>query len=174
MKKIIILFTVLVVVNGLVFSSDFGADGALKNNKLSLESMLLYALQDEYLALTEYETLVKNLGVSKPFTNIIGSEKTHIQKLEELYKSYNIKIPKVDTKPYLYIPKTSSEAGKVGVEAEIKNIAMYEKFLKEKLNDDVRAVFEFLKSASENHLAAFKRLSTNTIGNGSGSGKGRS
>ena len=55
------------------------------------------------------------------------------------------------------MPATLNEANQIGVDAEINNIAMYEKFLEQELPDDVRTVFEKLKDASENHLAAFEK-----------------
>jgi hypothetical protein len=48
-------------------------------------------------------------------------------------------------------------AFETGVEAEIDNIKMYEKFLTAKLPDDIRDTFERLKKASGNHLRAFQR-----------------
>ncbi|WP_187759820.1 ferritin-like domain-containing protein [Thiospirochaeta perfilievii] len=158
MKKIIGL--ILLSLGGFtsfIFGENFGADGALNESNYTLEEMLEYAIEDEYLALNEYEALIEKFGPIKPFTNIIESEKTHIAYLKELYSSYNIEIPKVDTTSHLYIPKNVEEAAKIGVDAEVKNIAMYNKFLKEDLPLDVRNVFEFLKKASENHLKAFRR-----------------
>ena len=40
--------------------------------------MLTYAIQDEYLALAEYELIIEKYGSMRPFSNIINSEKTHI------------------------------------------------------------------------------------------------
>ncbi len=39
----------------------------------------------------------------------------------------------------------------------MENIAMYERFLKTNLPDDVREVFSRLLAGSKNHLDAFKR-----------------
>ena len=49
-----------------------------------------------------------------------------------------------------------TEAYQAGVNAEVNNIAMYETFLAQELPDNVRAVFESLMRASENHLRAFQ------------------
>ena len=57
--------------------------------------------------------------------------------------------------------------------AEVKNIAMYEKFLDQDLPDDIRLVFANLMQASEKHLAAFERLDER-VGLGGTAGTGAS
>ncbi|MBN2617526.1 MAG: DUF2202 domain-containing protein [Spirochaetales bacterium] len=155
MKKIIIL--TLSLFSFMLFSQDFGSKGALESKDFTVEEMLSYAIQDEYLALNEYQAIIKKFGNVKPFINIISSEKTHIEYLENIYKTYNYKIPSVDTTKFIHLPDSLDEAAKIGVDAEIANIAMYDKFLKQKLPNDIREVFEFLKKGSENHLQAFKK-----------------
>ena len=92
-------------------------------------------------------------------------------------------IPKDNAAPHVVVPATLAEAFKIGVDAEIKNIAMYEAFLRAELPADVRLVFEALKNASQNHLAAFERgTARGTVaagagfkagaGNGNGAGNG--
>ena len=157
MKKIVYLITVMLGLSSYISAEDFGANGALSAENLNIEIMLEYAIQDEYLALTEYEMLMDKFGLNRPYSNIAESEKTHIRYLEAIYKDYNMDIPEVDATNHLYIPEDLSEAAQIGVQAEIQNIAMYEKFLKEDLPSDIREVFEFLKRASENHLRAFQR-----------------
>lgn len=63
-----------------------------------------------------------------------------------------------DSAGHLVIPSSLADAAKTGVQAEIDNIAMYNKFLSGNLPKPVADVFTFLKSASfANHLEAFKR-----------------
>ena len=107
---------------------------------------------------------MKEFNVTRPFSNIIKSEGTHISLLEPLFDKYNVVIPNKDWESLLEVPSSLNEAYEVGVEAEIKNIAMYELFLKQDLPDDVRIVFERLKSASENHLRSFERQVDRKIG----------
>jgi rubrerythrin len=52
-------------------------------------------------------------------------------------------------------PKDWASAIEAGRQAEIDNIAMYDRFLAQTLPADVRQVFEQLKAASQNHLRAF-------------------
>ena len=148
-------------------SSDYGAAGAADDGSYTLEAMLEYALEDEYLAHAEYELIINELDATRPFTNIIKAEETHIKLVEGLYSDYEIELPDVDPSLYVALPDSIEAALATGVEAEIANIAMYETFLNQELPDDVRAAFEALKSASESHLAAFE-------GNNGGNGNQRS
>ena len=137
--------------------SGYGAAGSFENSDFSLEQMLIYAIQDEYLARAEYEYLINELNAGSPFTNIIKAEETHIALLIPLFEKYDFEAIEDTSSEYL-IPATSiTEALETGVLAEVNNIAMYELFLATDLPDDVRAVFIELRDGSENHLAAFER-----------------
>ena len=160
-------------------NTDIGAAGASVDNEYSLEEMLVYAIEDEYLAQAEYDVIMDTYGVQKPFSNIIKAEATHISLLEPLFEEYDVSVPEKDWESLVVVPETLDAAYAIGVDAEEKNIAMYESFLKENLPDDVREVFEALMNASEKHLAAFQRQvdgvtggSGNGNGNGNGSGTG--
>ncbi len=137
--------------------SGYGAAGSFENSDFSLEQMLIYAIQDEYLARAEYEYLINELDARTPFTNIVKAEETHIALLVPLFEKYDFEAIEDTSSEYL-IPATSiTEALETGVLAEVNNIAMYELFLKTDLPDDVRAVFIELRDGSVNHLAAFER-----------------
>ena len=136
---------------------EIGAIAALEAEAYTLEAMLNYAMQDEQLAKAEYEAIIEAFNVTKPYTNIIKSEETHIRLLTPLFTTYNVDLPVGDWSSLITLPATLNEANQIGVDAEINNIAMYEKFLVQELPDDVRTVFEKLKDASENHLAAFEK-----------------
>ena len=162
-------------------TTDTGAAGALSNNEYTLEEMLIYAMEDEYLAKTEYRVIMETFNDERPFSNIKQSEITHIRLLTPLFERYNVEIPAKDWESLVVVPETLEEAFAIGVEAEIENIEMYETFLQQELPADVRAVFERLQAGSENHLAAFQRaLDRNTAGfgnggnNGAGAQRGRS
>ncbi len=137
--------------------NGFGAMGAESDEAYTLEEMLTYAIQDEYLARAEYEKLIDEFDVDRPFTNIIKAEETHIELLKPLFESYDIPIPSDTSEDHLMIPNDLKAVFEIGVQAEIDNIAMYESFLSEDLPDDVRSVFESLKTASESHLRAFQK-----------------
>ena len=135
----------------------YGNKGALADDDLTLAEMMAYAIQDEYAARAEYEAIINEFGSQNPYANIIKSEMTHISYLNELYTAYDLTAPADTSAEHVVIPASLLEAAQTGVQAEIDNIAMYEKFLAEDLPDDVREVFTSLMKASESHLAAFEK-----------------
>lgn len=131
----------------------------------SLEDMLTAALLDEYLAQATYEQIINTYGEVKPFTNIVLAEQQHINLLLPLFETYGITVPENQAASQVVLPDSIASALATGVEAEKANIAMYEAFLaQDNLNDDVRSVFELLKTASEHHLAAFSKDRLNGAG----------
>ncbi|MBN2878350.1 MAG: DUF2202 domain-containing protein [Clostridia bacterium] len=145
---------------------DYGAKSALEKENFTIEEMLNYAIQDEYLARQEYELIMEEYGEQKPFSNIIKAEENHIAELKAVFEANGYVIPEDTSSEYAMLPASLDEAFDVGVLVEIDNIAMYDKFLSYDLPSDVKAVFEELKKGSENHLAAFERGAR-------GSGQGR-
>lgn len=157
----------------------WGAAAAAADQELTLADMLTYSLQDEYLAHDEYELILEKFGMVRPFSNIVKAEEKHISQLLPLFAGYEIALPSDDTTGRIHVGDTLAESYPIGVEAEILNIAMYERFLKEELPADVKAAFERLLAGSENHLAAFQRAvaredGTVTAKNNSGDQRGRS
>jgi len=137
--------------------AGFGAQGAIAGEEFLLEEMIKYAIQDEYLARQEYESIMEEYGEVRPFSNIIHAEETHIALLKELYEAYGFDIPEDTALDHVVVPDSLDIAFEIGVQAEIDNIAMYEKFLESDLPDDVKEVFIELRDGSKNHLAAFER-----------------
>ncbi|MCK5834298.1 MAG: DUF2202 domain-containing protein, partial [Lentisphaeria bacterium] len=135
--------------------------------------MLKFALEDEYLARGEYQKIMNKFGQRRPFSNIIEAEKRHIAMLLPLFKKYKVPVSPDRGLELAVIPATFSETFPIGVKAEEVNIEMYERFLKQKLPEDVRSVFERLLSGSQNHLAAFSRKRGGGRGRGRGKGRGR-
>ena len=136
-----------------------------ENGEYNLEDMLTAALLDEYLAQATYAKIIETYGEVKPFTKIILAEQQHIDLLLPLFEAYGITVPENNVADQVVLPDSISSALATGVEAEKANIAMYEAFLaQENLSDDVRDVFESLKTASEHHLAAFSRDRLNGAG----------
>ena len=153
----------------------YGAEGASVDESYTLEEMLEYAIEDEFLARSEYEVIIETYGDQRPFSNIVEAEKTHIDLLIPLFEEYGIDLPSDTASSHTLVPESIQSALEVGVQAEIDNIAMYEKFLSGDLPDDVREVFEELKKASESHLSAFQRGTSRNGGSGEGfisNGKG--
>ena len=135
----------------------YGAVGSFLNEEPTLEQMLIYAIQDEYLARSEYEFIIDELNASTPFTNIIKAEVKHIEMLISLFEEHGYEVPKDTSKEHLIVAESITQALETGVQAEIDNIAMYEFFLTLDLSDDVKNTFISLRDASEKHLEAFQR-----------------
>lgn len=134
-----------------------GAEAAKADDDLTLNDMLTYAMQDEHLARASYDIAINDLGAGKPFTNIVNSEEQHVSMLTPLFDEYKVEpVDGEEIAKYAPVPITIKGALETCVEAEIVNIAMYERFLEQELPADVREVFEHLKYASENHLRAFE------------------
>jgi rubrerythrin len=139
------------------YSEIWGSVSALDTENLTLEAMLIYAIQDEYSAYAEYDYILNNFEVTKPFSNIINAEASHIQSLLPLFETHEIEVPYNDAENHL-IPVTDlADTFRTGVIAEILNIDMYNLFLEQDLPDDVRDVFVALRDASVKHLAAFEQ-----------------
>ena len=136
--------------------TGYGSAGALKDAELTLADMLTYAMQDETIARAEYAAILDSYGSVRPFTNIIRAEESHILALQPLFEAYGIAVPADDSASLVTTVPSLTEAYQTGVSAEVNNIAMYETFLDQNLPDNVRAVFESLMRASENHLRAFQ------------------
>ena len=136
--------------------SGYGSSGATADTNLSLADMLTYAVQDEYAARAEYNVILESYGTVRPFSNILRAEETHIDALLPLFTEYGIAAPADSGADHAARPDNLTSAYQTGVNAEVTNIAMYEQFLEQNLPADVRAVFESLMHASENHLRAFQ------------------
>ena len=136
--------------------AGYGAVGALADTDLTTEKMLLYAVQDEYLAHGEYTAIIEKFGDQNPYTNIMEAEANHLDALREVYDALNMPFPEDTSADHIVVPESLLEAAQTGVQAEIDNIAMYERFLTYELPDNVKTVFESLKTASESHLKAFQ------------------
>lgn len=135
----------------------YGAIGALADTNLTFNDMLMYSVQDEYLAHGEYIAIIEKFGSQRPYDNIIKAEETHLGFLKEVYKSYNIDFPTDESASHIVIPSDLLEAAQTGVQAEIDNIKMYDLFLSYDLPENIIDVFSALKAGSESHLLAFQK-----------------
>lgn len=162
--------TTIITTSGVVMAAEstYGSTGASADTSYTLSEMLTYAIQDEYMAQAEYDAIMDQYGVQRPFSNIIRAEAYHIELLTPLFETYNVALPVNDAATKVVLPATLTETYAIGVSAEVKNIEMYESFLKEDLPADVEAVFTDLMEASEKHLTAFERKVDGNTGYGSG------
>lgn len=175
MKKISLMITMLAMISLLtvsVLASAVGAGAAAEQESYTLEEMLQYALEDERLAMAEYEAIIEEFDVTRPFSNIVRAEKRHEEAVIGLYESRGLIVPEFDGSEFVVIPDSLEEIYTIGVEAEINNIAMYESFLAQDLDEDVELVFTALMEGSKNHLAAFERAAEGESGKGMESNQG--
>ncbi|MBS8263762.1 DUF2202 domain-containing protein [Mesobacillus boroniphilus] len=138
--------------------ADFGAKGALNDTSITMDEALVYAIQDEYLAQARYDTVIGKFGNIRPFSNIKAAEQKHISALVSLFQKYDKQLPEDNAQQYVSVPETLKDAFNAGVQAEIDNIAMYDKLkMIPSLPEDAKMVFTQLGNASKNHLRAFQR-----------------
>jgi rubrerythrin len=137
--------------------NNYGAKGALNATSLTLPQMLTYALQDEHLAQSRYKNVLETFGDIRTFAQIKEAELRHISALLPLFEKYQVPVPEDISQSFVKTPGSVKSAFAASVEAEVDNIAMYEKFLAYDLPNDIRMVFTQLRNASRNHLAAFER-----------------
>jgi hypothetical protein len=138
--------------------SSYGAIGALNNNTFTIEEMLVYAIQDEYIARSEYEYILANFDVTRPFSNIIKAEETHIALLLPLFEEFDLSVPLDTSSDHLIIIDDLVSTFETGVVAEEYNIAMYNLFLdQEDLPVSIIDTFTKLRDASISHLGAFQK-----------------
>lgn len=137
--------------------TNYGAKGALNDTSLTISQMLTYALQDEHLAQSRYKNVLQTFGDIRTFAQIKEAELRHIYALLPLFEKYQVSNLEDISPSFVKTPGNVKSAFAASVEAEVDNIAMYEKFLAFELPNDIRMVFTQLRNASKNHLAAFER-----------------
>jgi hypothetical protein len=134
------------------------------------EDLLLYLIEEEKLAHDVYVVMFQKYGANV-FGNILESETTHQERVLTLLQARNISDPrstelgvfKDQQLQALYNQLIEqgnisvTEAYKVGVAIEEKDIADISAQLATATDEDVVSTLEFLRSASENHLRAFNR-----------------
>ena len=142
---------------------------------------LRQALDDEYRAEAIYAAVIEKFGEVRPFTNIIQAEQRHSERAKAQMDRLGIEFEPVN--PFLgtvAAPASVLEACKQAVEAEIENIALYDRLLPVIEDPQVRETLTALQSASrERHLPAFERCVARggemgpRGGGGQGQGQGR-
>lgn len=146
--------------------SGMGCESSLTNESVEdLDTQVLEAMaeaiQDEFRAEMIYERVLAEHGDVRPFHNIIYAEERHSEAIARLYQSRGLDVPESSWR-WEEIPSFASvaEACQAGVEAEIENAEIYERYFSLELPYDVERVFESNRAASlNNHLPAFERCS---------------
>lgn len=140
---------------------------------VDLEEILRDALEDERKAEATYAAVIEKFGEVRPFNNIIDAERRHSAAIERQMARLGFAIPANQWEGKGVAPATLADACGIAVEAEIENIALYDRLLPEIADDVVRQVLQNLQDASrDNHLPAFRRcLEREEGGGGGGSGR---
>lgn len=134
------------------------------------KKQLLYLIEEEKLAHDVYTVMFQKYGATV-FGNILESESTHQGRVLTLLQSRNIPDPRsseigvfnnseLQTLYDTLITQgnqSATEAYKVGVAIEEKDIADINVQLGTASDDDVISALEVLRKGSENHLRAFNR-----------------
>jgi hypothetical protein len=162
MKRFMIIAALVAASTTAILAAEpWGSRAAAADPDASVEEMLRYAIQDEYLARAEYRAIMKKYGEFRPFSNIVGSEESHIAWLKDAHKAAGLGLPSDEAASRVVVPGTMKEAYQAGVDAELANIAMYDSFISSKImtrseNAEYKELFVRLRDASKNHLAAFE------------------
>lgn len=143
-------------------------------NEYTLKAILDEALLDEYKARDSYRKILEAFGPMRPFINIVEAEQTHIDMLKPLYERHKLPLPPEPDPDRIQAPESLLDACRLGVEAEIENVAMYDRLIEATEEPDVVEVLKLLQRAShEHHLPAFQRCVERGGTPGRGHGAGR-
>lgn len=141
-----------------IMASGWGSGAANKDNSLTLEEMLQYAIEDEYMKRKRYELICQLFKVESPFYEMSKTETTNILKLIELFSKYNVPVTQDKSLDYIKTPKTLLEGYDLSIKGELNNAAMYDKFLEDSsLNEDVKKVFKELKNISNKQIKVLQK-----------------
>lgn len=119
---------------------------------------LCEALDDEYKARATYRAVIGRFGPVLPFANIVHSEQRHIDALKSLFAARGWTAPADRWNGKVAAPDSVIEACRTGVQAEIDNVALYDRLTAMTDDSEINVVFDALRRASaERHLPAFQR-----------------
>lgn len=123
-----------------------------------LTTILLDALEDERKAEATYAAVIEKFGEIRPFINIIDAERRHSAAIERQMQRLGLGIPANQWEGKAKAPASLAAACELAIEAEIENIALYDRLIPGIDDQIVRQVLQNLQDASRNnHLPAFRR-----------------
>ncbi|OWQ96370.1 ferritin-like domain-containing protein [Sphingopyxis witflariensis] len=141
-----------------------------------LRTVLLDALEDERKAEATYGAVIAKFGPVRPFINIVEAEQRHAAALERQIQRLGMEIPENPWQAAkIALPPSLADACAMAIEAEIENIALYDRLIPQIDDPIVRQVLQNLQDASRNkHLLAFRRCLARESGErGGNTGGGR-
>lgn len=145
--------------NPLILALSLGLAPQAKPLPQQSVQALQAALVDEWKAEATYRAILKRHGDSRPFSNIVLAEGRHQAALVRLFEAHGLPVP---PNPYAVKPPEAPESFQASVQlalqAEVDNVALYDRWLELVQEPDLRCVFENLRQASqERHLPALRR-----------------
>ncbi|MGB7711514.1 MAG: DUF2202 domain-containing protein [Microcoleus sp.] len=161
---------IIIISNGIVFSC-FSPLKALSQTSLDTKTQqaMIDAINDEYRSRALYDAVLQKFGSLRPFSNIVQAENNHVNLWISLFAKYGMAVPTDSFAGKMSVPNTLQAACQAGVENEIANVQMYDRFLGFVTQPDLQAAFTQLRQVSqEKHLTAFQRCQ-----NRPGVGQGR-
>jgi hypothetical protein len=136
----------------------------------------------EYAAYAEYAAILEKFGSVQPYATILQAEERHVAALKRQFEKLGLAVPE---NPYLgkvQAPTSLKAAAEAGVEAEKRNVAMYDQLLAlVKDQGGLAQTFTHLQTASRDcHLPALLaavandgQLAAQSLGCGGGCGVGK-
>lgn len=131
---------------------------------------LLYMVEEEQLARDVYFTMADLWGQAT-FSNIAGSEQTHMEEVQDLLEGYGLTAPENERGQFnhaelqvLYTQlvaqgsRSLTEALKVGAAIEEIDILDLRERVSQTDEQAIRTVYANLQSGSQNHLRSFTRI----------------
>lgn len=124
-------------------------------DELELKALNL-ALDDEYHALSVYQSVLETFGPVEPFVEIAQSEQRHISALVNQYEKHGIDVPENTWSGKVPTFDSLPAACQSGADAEIANYDLYQELLSMTDDPGLIQVFTHLSRASqESHLPQF-------------------
>lgn len=151
-------------------SKDFTPGPSTTSNASNQSDLLKYLIEEEKLAHDVYAKMYDLYG-SQVFGNILRSEQNHQSQVKVVMEKLHIADPRPATEGKFTNQKLQAlydqlvtqgsqsvtEAYRVGIAIEEKDIADITKQLATATDPDVTSTLERLRNGSENHLRAFNR-----------------
>jgi rubrerythrin len=140
------------------------ADPAVAKQELNpaTRTALIDALADERKAEAFYQAVIDHFGAVMPFSKIVEAERRHAGELEQLCQKYGVEFSEHSTDEKPSVPDSLKAACQASIDAENRNIALYDELIPKLEGQDVRQTFERLQAASrDRHLPAFTRCVEN-------------
>lgn len=168
MKKIVI-FSILVACVLIVCGLRSKAQTSVSADQ-SVREALISAIEDERQAQAYYAAVVARFGQVRPYTQLVKAEGRHEEILVRYCEQNGIEVPANQwATPTMPLPATLEEVRQQSLAREVKNVEMYDEFLKTIKTPALVTIFENLRSASlDHHIPALKG---ERMGKGRGTGR---